>query len=256
VKGDVPRTTYAIDKGSFVGSQRLEFEFVVVEIENPGSRPLIPTFPPGVSVPPPVESMEYVEEYFAQYLMNPELQPNETYKYAQWIAPGVKRVIEQLTGAPGNNQAAISIGGWAQSTPAPEKHPEPKLGFKLGGRVVSPSLPKMIDTDNFIDPATEQRDPACLRLLDFRYDHAGKLHVFIYFRSWCLWNGFSANLAGLQLLLEYVASEIGATPGKMICASKGLHLYDYAISQAADRLGMTSVATMEDFVKWLEEKDG
>jgi thymidylate synthase len=90
--------------------------------------------------------------------------------------------------------------------------------------------------------------------LDFRYDHAGKLHVFIYFRSWDLYSGFPANLAGLQLLLEYVAAEIGATPGKMICASKGLHIYSYAIAQAADRLGMTDVATMDDFLAWVEKE--
>ena len=111
--GQAPHSVYEIDKGSYVGQKRLEFDYAMVMIDHPGSRPLIPDIPPGLGIPAPVEDMEYVEDYFANYLMNPEIEDNETYKYATWLAPGVERVIEQLHGAPGNNQAAISIGGWA-----------------------------------------------------------------------------------------------------------------------------------------------
>ena len=37
-----------------------------------------------------------------------------------------------------------------------------------------------------------------------------------------------ANLAGIQNLKEYMASEIGVKDGEMIVESKGLHLYGYA----------------------------
>jgi thymidylate synthase len=50
----------------------------------------------------------------------------------------------------------------------------------------------------------------------------------VYFRSWDLWAGFPSNLAAIQLLKEYMASEIGVEDGELVAMSKGLHLYDYA----------------------------
>jgi hypothetical protein len=182
--------------------------------------------------------------------MDPELEANETYKYATWLAPGVERVIEQLRGAPGNNQACISLGGYAPCYSTSHEPYDP-FGFSLPGRVVSPQMPmRCVDTDNFIDPGTGQRDPACLRLVDFRLDQENKLHMFVMFRSWDLWGGFPANLAGLQLMKEYVGQELGAEDGKILCMSKGLHLYDYSIQVAATRCNMQNVGTLEDLAGW------
>lgn len=238
VKGEAPHSIYEIDKGSYVGEKRLEYDYITVKISHPGSRPLIPDIPPGLGIPAPVESMEYIENYFAEYLMDPNLKPNETYKYSTWLAPGVQRVITQLKDNPGNNQATISIGGLAPSKTVTEKI----LGYKTYN-----------DTDNEIDPATGQRDPACLRVVDFRLDQANKLHMIVYFRSWDLWGGFPANLAGLQLLKEYVGQQLYADDGSIIASSKGLHLYSHAIQVAAARIGMPEVGSMEDLFEWLEK---
>lgn len=227
---------YTIDKGSYVGQKRYEFDYAMFAIEYPGTRPLIPDIPPGLNIPAPVESMEYIESYFTHYLMNTELEENETYRYSTWIAPGVERVIAQLKGAPGNNQATISIGGWAPEYP---------------DMLVESAVASCVDTDNYIDPGTGQRDPACLRLVDFRLDQQNKLHMILYFRSWDLWGGLPANLAGLQLLKEYVAQELGADDGTMIASSKGLHLYDHAIDVAAKRIGMSNVGTLDDLLSYL-----
>ncbi|MGD9037387.1 MAG: hypothetical protein PVF10_12560, partial [Syntrophobacterales bacterium] len=54
------------------------------------------------------------------------------------------------------------------------------------------------------------------------------------------WNGYPANLGGVQLLKEYMASEIGVGDGEMIVASKGLHIYDYAFDVARMRTYRTS----------------
>jgi thymidylate synthase len=70
-------------------------------------------------------------------------------------------------------------------------------------------------------------DPPCLRAIDTRI-RDGKLNFVVYFRSWDLWAGFPANLAALQLLKEYMSSEIGVGDGEIIALSKGLHLYQYA----------------------------
>lgn len=240
VKGDVPRNVYEIDRGSYVGQRRLEFPYVTVQIDQPWVRPLIPEMPPTVNVPPPVESMEYVEEYFSRYLMNTEVAANETYIYGTWLAPGVERVIEQLRGAPGNNQAAICIGGWAPWRAPAEPVPDAPAPVQLA-----------LDTDSFIDPGTGERDPACLRLVDFRLDQQNTLHMVVYFRSWDLWGGFPANLAGLQLVKEYIGQFLGAKDGKIIASSKGLHIYDHAIDIAATRLGLCEVATMDDLLGWI-----
>jgi len=242
MRGNAPHEVYTITSGSYVGQKRLEYRFLVAEVAHPESRPLIPDIPPGLGIPAPVEDMEYVENYFAQYLMNPDLEPNETYKYASWLAPGVERVIDQLKGSPGNNQAAISVGGWvpAYSMPYESVVKQPR------------GICTVTDTDNFIDPGTGERDPACLRTVDFRYDQDGLLHMMVYFRSWDLFAGLPANLAGLQLLKEYVAEGVGATPGKTICASKGLHIYSHFIDVAAQRLGMTDVASMDDFLAYIK----
>lgn len=239
VRGDAPHSVYEIDRGSYVGQKRLEYNYALVQIDHPGARPLIPDIPEGLGIPAPVEDMDYVENYFADYLMNPELHENETYRYSTWLQPGVERVIEQLKGAPGNNQATISVGGWCEG--------EAKIIPGSGKAVLC-----AMDTDNFIDPGTGQRDPACLRVVDFRYDQENTLHMVVYFRSWDLWGGFPANLAGLQLLKEYVAENIGAEDGKIIASSKGLHLYDHAIDVAAQRTGLTDVGTMDQLMDWWE----
>ncbi len=236
IRGDhseFPRTVYKIDKGSYVGQKRLEFQFVTVQIDNPGVRSLIPEFPPAVSVPPPVEGMEYVERYFVDYLMSTKLAANETYIYGTWLVPGVERVIKQLRDSPGNNQAAISIGGVV----------EKETDYERCGWLC-------IDTDNYIDPGTGQRDPACLRLVDFRLDQDNRLHMVVYFRSWDLWGGFPANLAGLQLVKEYVGQAIGAEDGRIIAQSKGLHLYDHAVKIAAERIGVN--VDEDEFFRWLK----
>jgi hypothetical protein len=97
-------------------------------------------------------------------------------------------------------------------------------------------------------------DPPCLRHIDTRIEE-GKLHFFVYFRSWDLWGGFPANLAALQLLKEYMASEIGVEDGEMICSSKGLHLYSYVWELAAKRVGaLERLKELEEMKKQISSK--
>lgn len=74
----------------------------------------------------------------------------------------------------------------------------------------------------------------CLRTVDTRIQD-DYLHFYIYFRSWDLWSGYPENLAGLSILHEYMASEIGVLQGEFICTSKGLHLYDFSVDFAKMR---------------------
>jgi hypothetical protein len=48
-------------------------------------------------------------------------------------------------------------------------------------------------------------------------------------------SGYPENLAGISILHEYMASEIGVLQGEFICSSKGLHLYDFSVDFAKMR---------------------
>jgi len=185
---------YIIDRGSYVGHKRLEYDHVTFHIQYPGTRPLAPVMPTGV---PPVTDDAAIETYFMKYLMDPGLADNELYTYGQYIHPQLEPVIKMLKEeGSGTNQATISIG----------------------------------DAESI-----KQEHPACLRLIDCRIMH-NKLHFIIVFRSWDLWAGMPENIAGLQLLKEYMAKEIGVEDGEIIASSKGMHLYDYQWPIAKQRL--------------------
>lgn len=187
-----------VDQGSYQGQMRLEFDYITVHIMQPSTRPLIPDIPQHLGLPDPVESMEYVEKYFTDYLMSNVKAPNEQYTYGKRLGLSLNEVIKRYKDSgPGNNQLILQVG-------APE--------------------------DVYLSHSP------CLRHIDTRICDE-KLHFIIYFRSWDLWGGFPTNLAGMQLLKEYMDQEIGVDDGEMICNSKGLHTYSYAWDIVKARLG-------------------
>ena len=42
---------YVIERGSFEGQERLEFDYITVHIKHPGARPLIPDIPHALNIP-------------------------------------------------------------------------------------------------------------------------------------------------------------------------------------------------------------
>jgi thymidylate synthase len=136
---------------------------------------------------PPPSTMEYVESYLP-YLMTSHKKEGEQYTYGQYLEKQIAEVIRMYQKDGYNtNQAFMAVGN--------EK---------------SITLP----------------DPPCLRMIDTRI-RDGKLNFVVYFRSWDLWAGFPSNLAAIQLLKEYMSSEIGVGDGDLVAISKGLHLYEY-----------------------------
>ena len=98
---------YKIDRGSYTGQQRKELDFVVVQVRNPGTRPLIPDVPPGV---PPPTSMEYVESYLP-YLMTAHKAEEEQYTYGQYLEEQIPKVIRMYKEDGYNtNQAYMAVG--------------------------------------------------------------------------------------------------------------------------------------------------
>ncbi|MCD6262162.1 MAG: thymidylate synthase [Deltaproteobacteria bacterium] len=195
---------YIIDRGSYKGQKRLEFDYVTVHIKYPSARPLLPDIPPALGIPNPV-SEGYLEQYLP-YLMTSVRQPGEEYTYGQYLESQINEVIRMYREeGHGTNQAYMLVGDQ-----------------------------QSIYLDN----------PPCLRGIDTRIKD-GKLHFFVYFRSWDLWNGFPANLGAIQMLKEYMALSIGVEDGEIIAASKGLHLYDYVWELAELRTMQTAVSSKE-----------
>ena len=226
-------SVFTIDRGSYAGQKRLEFDYITIEVEHPGARPLLPQIEPHHNMPNPVAD-DYLDDYLP-YLMTAELKDGESYTYGQrltgypisyplaernsghWpdiIISEIEELIKQkiIYSTEGNwylNQIELLI--WTYKN----------KGYRNNQMVLQVAHP----TDMLL------QDPPCLRQIDTRIQD-GKLHFYPYFRSWDLWGGFPANLGGIQLLKEYVAAEIGVEDGEIIASSKGLHIYDYSFDLA------------------------
>ncbi len=148
---------------------------------------------------PPPTSMEYIESYLP-YLMTAHKADGEQYTYGQYLEKQIAEVIKMYKEDGYNtNQAYMSVGN---------------------------------------EQSIYLSDPPCLRGIDTRI-RDDKLHFIVYFRSWDLWAGFPSNLAAIQLLKEYMSSEIGVDDGELIASSKGLHLYEYTweLARTTVRMG-------------------
>ena len=219
-----------VDIGSHAGSNRLEFMFAAGVIHYPHVRPLAPIFPEGV---PPVTTDEAISEYFANYLMDPNPASNEEYRYSQWINGEIKDwknsyideikvgkiVVDRRIVTPifpytqlewcirhfkekgfGNNHCYIKVG-----------NPESCFNYDIP-----------------FTNETERRTTPCLQGVDLKIKN-GKLILGVVFRSWDLYGGFGENIGGMTLLNEYIAEELGISPGPITFASQGLHCYDHQI---------------------------
>ncbi|MFZ3046532.1 MAG: thymidylate synthase [Desulfatirhabdiaceae bacterium] len=191
---------YIIEKGSYVGQTRLEFDHITVLIHLPYNEPydaMLPQIPVYLGIPNPVAN-GYVEQYMP-YLMTPAVGDGEQYTYGSRIYAQISYWIDQLKKTPKTNQAILQVG--------------------------KPS--------DWMLP-----DPPCLRHIDMRIKD-DRLIFYPYFRSWDLWGGFPANLAGIAVLQKFMADEIGCELGPIVASSKGLHLYGYVEELAKLRTGRT-----------------
>lgn len=199
---------YTIQQGSYAGKRRLEFPEMFMEIKNPLDEPLLPYFPEGMNLPP-VADMNYVFEYFTNYLMDSFVPPNTSYTYGSRIAMPIKGdvnqidlLISRLQDHPRSNQLVLQIA-------------EP-MDIKL-------------------------TDPPCLRQIQFKVVD-DRLDFHIVFRSNHLWNGFPVNLASIALMMKYVLTYTPELrPGKFIYYCGGLHLYEHDFDLAAIRLFKTDL---------------
>ena len=107
---------YKIDRGSYAGQRRKELDFIVVQVRNPGTRPLVPTVPQGV---PPPTSMEYIEDYLP-YLMTAHKGRGEQYTYGQYLERQIPQVIKMYKEDGFNTNQAFMAVGDAESITLPD----------------------------------------------------------------------------------------------------------------------------------------
>jgi len=226
-------SVFKIDRGSYAGQKRLEFDNIVIQIQHPGVRPLLPQIEAHHNIPNPVAD-DYLDDYIS-YLMTGEVKPEEAYTYGQRLVRFPLDFHYLKTSNPAEiyldeldelreldiiffddefqreciNQIELMI--WTYKN----------KGYRNNQMVLQVGC----SGDMIL------KDPPCLRHIDTRIQD-NKIHFYPYFRSWDLWGGFPANLGGIQLLKEYCSAEIGVDDGEIIASSKGLHIYDYSFDLA------------------------
>jgi thymidylate synthase len=208
-----------VKKGSYEGQIRKQLPYVTIRMTNlRADKLLAPIVPP--SIEPPTTDEE-IEKYFANYLMDDRLLPNEQYRYSTWIKPQLPHIINLLKVSGGDtNQASITVG----------------------------------DTE-----ATKLEDPPCLKYVGFKTKRK-HLQATVLFRSWDLVAALPQNLGGLQLLKEYVLcmAELNIDDGDLIATSDGLHIYEqyFKIANAlnVDKIYVRPeiLAEKEEFLKTLK----
>lgn len=225
-------SVHKIDRGSYAGQKRLEFDWITVHVQKPGAEPLLPQIPDVYGIPNPVAD-DYLDDYLP-YLMTAEMKDNESYTYGQ-----------RLTGYPIKYPLELCKEGHWPEILIDEIEELIKLGIiystghwhlnqielmnwtykNKGHRNNQMVLQIAHPTDMLL------KDPPCLRHIDTRIQD-GMLHFYPYFRSWDLWGGFPANLGGIQLLKQYCAEKLEVEDGEIVATSKGLHIYDYSFDLA------------------------
>jgi len=101
--------TYTIDRGSYEGQKRIEFDYITVHIKYPGKRPLLPDIPPALGIPNPVDN-DYLDQYLP-YLMTSIKKEGEEYTYGEYLEPQINEIIRMYReDGHGTNQAYMTVG--------------------------------------------------------------------------------------------------------------------------------------------------
>jgi thymidylate synthase len=165
---------------------------VSIEITHPENRPLVDDRAPC--------DMKYVQWYALKYLWSGVIE-EETYTYGSRLREPVDQVeeaVRRYLEEQGDRQVTLAI-----------RLPE--------------DIKKRLDE--------RKHEPPCLSLIDTEI-YNNQLHLTCYFRSWDAYAGLPANIAGIQIFNEALASEInrrgnlGIKTGKLIFHSKNCHIYE------------------------------
>ena len=258
---------YKIDAGSYAGDIRLEFDFVSGFINKPHERPLAPIMPEGSTLPAPTDD-DAIDKYFANYLMDPNLEEGEEYRYSTWINgqmleyPEYCKYVkcEHFTSAKGIRKESLNLNLmiplyicdyqsiYDSKSKCIQNKPNTQLDwviehFKTKGYGNNHCYINVGDKESGLaynreyKTETERGTSPCLRGIDFKIKDS-QLITGVIFRSWDLYSGFSENMSGIALLNEYVAAQLDdVEPGPLTFSSQGLHCYGFQLDVLKQRLG-------------------
>lgn len=222
---------YLITSGSYEGTHRIGMP-ITISIIQPGMRPLAPIMPESSNIPPPATEDQICD--YLSYLMTPHKSEKEHYTYGQDLSPQVPWVIEYFKKAGhGTNHCYMTVGR-PETLLFYDRDVDYNETIVVVDRRTGKRDERIITNQWNKDPLVKTSSQ-CLRGIDVWIED-GKLHFWIYFRSWDLWGGFPVNLGGLQLVKEFMASEVGVDDGAMIVSCKDLHIYEHAEAVALMRI--------------------
>jgi thymidylate synthase len=173
-----------------------------MEIDHPENRPLVDENAPC--------DMRYVQWYALKYLWS-DLKDDETYTYGSRMRTPVDQIEEVIS-------RYLEVQEDRQSTLV---------------------IRRPVDIKKMMD--NRKHEPPCLTLIDTEI-YNGRLHLTCYFRSWDAYAGLPANIAGIQIFNEALASEINRrgnldiNTGKLIFHSKNCHIYERQFKLVEDIL--------------------
>lgn len=239
---------YKISSGSHSESERLAFDYISGFLSYPHERPLAPEIPFNIDIMYDLND-EKIENYFANYLMNSELEENENYRYSSWINGDKNKhycsynqidwiINHFLTHGYENEHCYLQIGNSESNLIYDKpykfcpKCTKPHEDFIYEHKIqCCPFCGLKLEKDE-----TKRGSSPCLRGLDFRIID-GYLTTHVIYRSWDLIGGFPTNMGGFALLNEYVAEHLdGIEPGALSFSCKSLHAYNHHINLINKRL--------------------
>jgi hypothetical protein len=241
---------YLITSGSFEGHTRLEFDNITAIIKYPNRRPLAVKLPESSPLPPPTTEDD-INDYFANYLMDGNLTPEEHYRYSSWIVGDNKNchhnqvqwVIDHFREYGfGTNHCTINIGNSDSNLEYDKPY---KKCLNCNNNILYKGYVKscpICNTELFSEELIRGTSP-CLRLLHFKIVkecNINYLILYCWMRSNDLWSGWPVNIGGFALLQEFVAEELGIEVGALVYNSAGCHIYDFQLEVLNARLGITS----------------
>lgn len=237
---------FTIDKGSFEGIKRLEFDYITLHIKKPdGGEPgnishLLPVMPDALKhIPSPLDEKGYYE--YLPYLLTEEKLDNEAYTYGNRIQCA-KMSLEQIKrfhNVTMTDFLELQDCGIIKRVDLTQEFTLNQMEliiwlYKNKGHRNNQCIMNIAQpADRFL------KDPPCLQFLDTRIQD-NTLHFFVYFRSWDLWGGFPGNMAAIETMKQYMSNSIGVKNGGIIAFSKGLHIYDYVWELAEAMRGKSS----------------
>ncbi|MEW5907959.1 MAG: thymidylate synthase [Patescibacteria group bacterium] len=221
-----------ITKGSYEGIHRLEIA-VNINILYPGTRPLHPLMPEGSNIPPPTTEQD-INDYL-EYLMTGEKKENEHYTYGEdlsWLHEWVINHYKKY--GFGNNHGFMTVGN-PESVYFYDTDIDYEAKIIVKDRATDRIIRERIITNEWNKNPQNKPSSQCLRGIDSYIDEDG-FNISVIFRSWDLWGGFPVNLGGIQLMKEYMASELGVKDGIMHVSCAKLHVYEHTWLTALMRL--------------------